>query len=113
MVIHPHPMIVISIQHQMDIVTSKVSTTEHISQSSHRIDFSIDYIDEQNSPQTMGTIQHQAPDTTSPSPPHPYSTNGNSASSLGNYSSDGNVPLWAQSASAAAGLCKSSSHQFR
>lgn len=56
----------------------------------------------------MGTVQHQAPDTTSPSPPHPYSTNGNS----GNYSSDGNVPLWAQSASAAAGLCKSFSRQF-
>jgi hypothetical protein len=68
---------------------------------------SIDYIDEQNSPQAMGVVQHQAPDTTSPSPPHPYSTNGNTASNVGAFPQDGNVPLWAQSASAAAGLCKS------
>ena len=52
----------------------------------------------------MGVVQHQAPDTTSPSPPHPYSTNGNGTSTVGNFPQDGTVPLWAQSASSA--LCK-------
>ena len=43
---------------------------------------SLDFMDEQNSPQAMGIIQHQAPDTTSPSPPHPYTTNGSFPSSM-------------------------------
>ena len=42
----------------------------------------IDFMDEQNSPQAMGIIQHQAPDTTSPSPPHPYTTNGSFPSAM-------------------------------
>ena len=46
------------------------------------LDFFKDYIDEQNSPQALGMVQHQAPDTTSPSPPHPYSTNGNGTATL-------------------------------
>ncbi|CAF0831127.1 unnamed protein product [Rotaria sp. Silwood1] len=68
-----------------------------------------DYVDEQNSPQAMGVIQHPAPDTTSPSPPHPYSTNGNTVSTVGSFpaamlSQDGNVPLWAQSMPATTSL---------
>jgi len=74
--------------------------------------FSIDFIDEQNSPQAMGIVQHQAPDTTSPSPPHQYPTNGNTVSTVSSFPQDGNVPLWAQSASAAAGLCKFYSKKF-
>jgi hypothetical protein len=35
----------------------------------------------------MGIVQHQAPDTTSPSPPHQYNTNGNTASTIGNFPS--------------------------
>jgi hypothetical protein len=49
--------------------------------------FVIDYIDEQNSPQALGVVQHQAPDTTSPSPPHQYSTNGNTSATVGSFSS--------------------------
>ncbi|CAF0946130.1 unnamed protein product [Adineta ricciae] len=63
-----------------------------------------DYIDEQNSPQALGMVQHQAPDTTSPSPPHPYSTNGNAAATLTSFPPDGNVPLWAQSTPSVANL---------
>ncbi|CAM2699992.1 unnamed protein product [Rotaria socialis] len=64
-----------------------------------------DYIDEQNSPQAIGAIQHPAPDTTSPSPPHQYAANGNTVSTVSSFPAtllpqDGNVPLWAQSASA-------------
>jgi hypothetical protein len=42
-------------------------------------------MDEQNSPQAMGIVQHQAPDTTSPSPPHQYGTNGGAVPSLANF----------------------------
>ncbi len=70
--------------------------------------FEIDYIDEQNSPQAIGVVQHQAPDTTSPSPPHPYPTNGNTASTVGSFPQD----VWAQSASAATSLCKSYLEKF-
>lgn len=37
----------------------------------------LEFLDEQNSPQAIGVVQHQTPDTTSPSPPHPYASNGN------------------------------------
>jgi hypothetical protein len=53
----------------------------------NKIFLCIDYIDEQHSPQAMGIVQHQAPDTTSPSPPHQYNTNGNTASTIGNFPS--------------------------
>ena len=83
-------------------------------------------MEEQNSPQAIGVVQHQTPDTTSPSPPHPYPTNGG----LNGYSSnnihpsgiiltksmdtidfflnlDGSVPLWASTSShLASNLCK-------
>ena len=44
-------------------------------------------MDEQNSPQAMGVVQHQAPDTTSPSPPHQYTTNGSASSTVGSFPS--------------------------
>ena len=94
------------------------------------LDICADFMDEQNSPQAMGVVQHQAPDTTSPSPPHQYTTNGNTAHSVGGFPSailsqgssirqcqgqthepsrlfcfaDGSVPLWAQASTTS--LCK-------
>lgn len=49
--------------------------------------FFTDFVDEQNSPQAVGVIQHPAPDTTSPSPPHPYTTNGNPVSTVSTFPS--------------------------
>ena len=43
-------------------------------------------MDEQSSPQAIGVVQHQAPDTTSPSPPHQYATNGNGVSTVSSFS---------------------------
>jgi len=45
----------------------------------------IDYRDDQNSPQPLGAIQHQAPDTTSPSPPHPYAINGTAVTNTNSF----------------------------
>ncbi|CAF0781346.1 unnamed protein product [Adineta ricciae] len=60
-----------------------------------------DYRDDQNSPQPMMPMQHQAPDTTSASPPHPYPTNGSAVSNTNGFPptripQDGSVPLWTQ-----------------
>ncbi len=33
----------------------------------------------------MGALQHQAPDTTSPSPPHPYPTNGTAVTNVNGF----------------------------
>lgn len=46
---------------------------------------SLDYTDEQHSPPGLGMAQHQAPDTTSPSPPHVYPTNGSSTSTMNSF----------------------------
>ncbi|CAF0771264.1 unnamed protein product [Adineta steineri] len=60
-----------------------------------------DYRDDQNSPQPMIAIQHQAPDTTSPSPPHQYTTNGTAVTNTNGFPQamlpqDGPVSLWTQ-----------------
>lgn len=68
-----------------------------------------DYRDDQHSPQSMGAIQHQAPDTTSPSPPHAYSMNGSAVPNTNGFPStmlpqDTSVSLWGQPPSTAATL---------
>ncbi|CAF0751958.1 unnamed protein product [Rotaria sordida] len=68
-----------------------------------------DYRDDQNSPQPLGAIQHQTPDTTSPSPPHLYNTNGTAVTNTNGFPpamipQDAPVPLWAQPSPAAASL---------
>jgi hypothetical protein len=50
-------------------------------------EFVTDYRDDQHSPQSMGAIQHQAPDTTSPSPPHAYSMNGSAVPNTNGFPS--------------------------
>jgi len=45
----------------------------------------------------MGVIQHQTPDTTSPSPPHPYVNNGSFSSVVHQQGSEGTVPHWVSS----------------
>ncbi len=71
----------------------------------------VDYRDDQHSPQSMGGLQHQAPDTTSPSPPHSFSINGSAIGNTNGFPStmlpqDTSVSLWGQQAATAASLCK-------
>jgi MAD (mothers against decapentaplegic) family protein 4 len=66
-------------------------------------------MDDQNSPQSINVIQHQAPDTTSPSPPHPYTSNGTAVTNTNGFPSgilpqDGPVSLWTQPSSATTSL---------
>ncbi|CAF1138821.1 unnamed protein product [Adineta steineri] len=68
-----------------------------------------DYRDDQISPQPMIAIQHQAPDTTSPSPPHQYTTNGTAVTNTNGFPSamlpqDGPVSLWTQPSAPAVNL---------
>ncbi|CAF1411438.1 unnamed protein product [Rotaria magnacalcarata] len=71
--------------------------------------FMKDYRDDQNSPQPLAAIQHQTPDTTSPSPPHLYTTNGTAVSNTNSFPpamipQDTSVSLWAQSSTAPTNL---------
>ena len=71
----------------------------------------LEFLDEQNSPQAMGVVQHQTPDTTSPSPPHPYSNNGNFSTVVhpsGNIEDRG-ISLWPSSSTNPSSLCEEKS----
>ncbi|CAF4517191.1 unnamed protein product [Rotaria socialis] len=71
--------------------------------------FMKDYRDDQNSPQPLAAIQHQTSATTSPSPPHLYTTNGTTVSNTNSFPpamipQDTSVSLWTQSSTAPTNL---------